>query len=71
MCAELAHDHALEDLHKITEHTSDPSDPVRGMREKTCSLIVRWLTRSIDKDPFFTVNYTDHATQSEPRKPDE
>lgn len=31
MCAELAHDHALEDLHKITEHTSDPSDPVRGM----------------------------------------
>ncbi|OOQ89855.1 hypothetical protein PEBR_06854 [Penicillium brasilianum] len=53
MCAELAHDHALEDLHKITEHTSDPSDPVR------------------DKDPFFTVNYADHVTQSEPRKPDE
>ncbi|KAJ5381238.1 uncharacterized protein N7496_003666 [Penicillium cataractarum] len=53
MCAELAHDHALEDLHKITEHTSEPSDPVR------------------DKDPFFTVNYADHATQSVPRRPDE
>ncbi|KAJ5574012.1 uncharacterized protein N7459_008439 [Penicillium hispanicum] len=26
MCAELAHQHALEDLHNITEHTSELSD---------------------------------------------
>lgn len=38
MCAELAHDHALEDLHKITEHTSDPSDPVRGIWPRNYSV---------------------------------
>lgn len=30
MCAELAHEHALEDLHKITDHTTE-ENPVRGM----------------------------------------
>ncbi|KAJ5689556.1 hypothetical protein N7462_003948, partial [Penicillium macrosclerotiorum] len=29
MCAELAHEHALEDLHKITDHTSEPNDPTK------------------------------------------
>lgn len=32
MCAELAHEHALEDLHKITDHTSE-ENPARGMLE--------------------------------------
>ncbi|KAJ5176613.1 uncharacterized protein N7482_002490 [Penicillium canariense] len=53
MCAELAHEHALEDLHKLIDHTSEPNDPTKN------------------KDPFFRVNYTDHATQCEPRKPEE
>lgn len=30
MCAELAHEHALEDLHKITDHTTE-ENPARGM----------------------------------------
>lgn len=30
MCAELAHEHALEDLHKITEHSPEQNDPARG-----------------------------------------
>jgi hypothetical protein len=31
ICAELAHEHAIEDLHQITDHMSDENNPARGM----------------------------------------
>ncbi|OQE15684.1 hypothetical protein PENSTE_c027G01134 [Penicillium steckii] len=30
ICAELAHEHAIEDLHQITDHVSDDNNPARG-----------------------------------------
>ncbi|CAI7630088.1 unnamed protein product [Penicillium manginii] len=30
ICAELAHEHAIEDLHQITDHMSDDNNPARG-----------------------------------------
>ncbi|KAJ6107792.1 hypothetical protein N7523_009115 [Penicillium sp. IBT 18751x] len=50
MCAELAHEHALEDLQNSTEHSSVPN-PVRG--------------------PVYSENYLEHATQYEPRRPED
>ncbi|KAJ5323956.1 hypothetical protein N7476_002556 [Penicillium atrosanguineum] len=50
MCAELAHEHALEDLQSSTEHSS-AQNPVRG--------------------PVYSENYLDHATQYEPRRPED
>lgn len=31
ICAELAHEHAIEDLHQITDHMSDDDNPARGI----------------------------------------
>ncbi|KAJ5191334.1 uncharacterized protein N7498_010319 [Penicillium cinerascens] len=50
MCAELAHEHALEDLYNSTEHSSE-QNPVRG--------------------PVYSENFLEHATQYEPRRPED
>lgn len=64
ICAELAHEHAIEDLHQITDHVSDDNNPARGMflqlMENTGLHI---LTKYLYEGPFFPQIYPQHTTE--------
>ncbi|KAJ5735544.1 uncharacterized protein N7483_000669 [Penicillium malachiteum] len=55
MCAELAHQHALEDLHDMTEHTSEQSNSASRTEQ--------------NKDASSTRRSSEQG--AEPRKPEE
>ncbi|KAJ6092821.1 hypothetical protein N7486_008110 [Penicillium sp. IBT 16267x] len=64
VCAELAHQHALEDLHDKTEHSSEQHEPMNNSMGPVCllpSTVSDSSRRSFDR-----------GTQcDEPRKPEE
>ncbi|KAJ5099391.1 hypothetical protein N7532_006392 [Penicillium argentinense] len=65
ICAELAHEHAVEDLHKVTDHMSEENNPAKGTTlppQDANTQAVNELTE-LRKGPFFPQIYPQHTTE--------